>query len=68
MPKTVPPTHMKKALKLFDVRKWEKDTKTVCLVILGIFLVMSVFAILKPSEAELAEIRKLLDAFSEGTT
>jgi len=44
---------MKKALKIFDVRTWEKDTKTLCIVILAIFLVMSVFAIFKPSEAEM---------------
>ncbi len=44
---------MKKALSFFDVRKWEKDTKTVCLVILSIFLVMTVFAFLKPTEADM---------------
>jgi len=44
---------MKKALSFFDVRKWEKDTKILCIVILAIFLVMSVFAIFKPSEADM---------------
>ncbi len=44
---------MKKALSIFDVRKWEKDTKIVGLVILGIFLVMSVLAILKPTETDM---------------
>lgn len=56
---------MKKVLKFFDVRTWEKDTKTVCVVVLAIFLVMSVFAIFKPSEADMKaqasdEMRALL--------
>jgi len=44
---------MKKALKFFDVRTWEKDTKIVCIVVLSILLVMSVFAIFNPSEEEM---------------
>ncbi len=61
---------MKKVAKIFDFRNWEKDTQKVVAAVLAIFLVMSVFAIFKPSrqtvESHLSDnMRELVKADAE---
>lgn len=44
---------LKSIISAFDVRKWEKKSKIIAVVLLTIFVVASVLAVLKPSEERL---------------
>ena len=39
----------------FDVRKWEKKSRVIAIVLLSLFAIATVFAFLKPSEQEMME-------------